>query len=73
VIYVLSRRFRFVRYDERGCGLSDGDVGRFTMDDWVDDLETVVDAVGASNGSRCSATPREDPPPWPTRSGTRNG
>ena len=42
----LSRRFRLVRYDERGCGLSDWDVGRFTLDDWVDDLATVVDAVG---------------------------
>jgi DNA-binding winged helix-turn-helix (wHTH) protein/pimeloyl-ACP methyl ester carboxylesterase len=42
----LSRRFRLVRYDERGCGLSDWDVSRFSLDDWVDDLETVVDAVG---------------------------
>ena len=42
----LSRRFRLVRYDERGCGLSDWDVGRFSLDDWVDDLETVVDAAG---------------------------
>jgi len=42
----LSRRFRLVRYDERGCGLSDWDIGRFSFDDWVDDLETVVDAAG---------------------------
>ncbi len=42
----LSRRVRLVRYDERGCGLSDWDVGPFSFDDWVDDLETVVDAVG---------------------------
>ena len=42
----LSRRFRLVRYDERGCGLSDWDIGRFSFDDWVDDLETVVDATG---------------------------
>jgi pimeloyl-ACP methyl ester carboxylesterase/DNA-binding winged helix-turn-helix (wHTH) protein len=42
----LSRRFSLVRYDERGCGLSDWDVGRFSLDDWVDDLETVVDAAG---------------------------
>jgi pimeloyl-ACP methyl ester carboxylesterase/DNA-binding winged helix-turn-helix (wHTH) protein len=42
----LGRRFRLVRYDERGCGLSDWDVGRFSFDDWVDDLETVVDTVG---------------------------
>ncbi|HEX6236805.1 MAG TPA: alpha/beta fold hydrolase [Acidimicrobiales bacterium] len=42
----LSRRFRLVRYDERGCGLSDWDVPRFSFDDWVDDLETVIDAAG---------------------------
>lgn len=42
----LSRRFRFVRYDERGCGLSDWDIERFSFDDWVDDLEAVVDAAG---------------------------
>jgi pimeloyl-ACP methyl ester carboxylesterase len=42
----LSRRFRLVRYDERGCGLSDWDVPRFAFDDWVDDLETVVDTAG---------------------------
>ena len=35
-----------VRYDERGCGLSDWDVDHFNFDDWVDDLELVVDAVG---------------------------
>src|SRR4029079_6109584 len=42
----LSRRFRLVRYDERGCGLSDWDFGRFSLDSWVRDLETVVDAAG---------------------------
>jgi pimeloyl-ACP methyl ester carboxylesterase len=42
----LSRRFRLVRYDERGCGLSDWDIGRFSFEDWVDDLEAVVDAAG---------------------------
>ncbi|ADT99080.1 alpha/beta fold hydrolase [Mycolicibacterium gilvum] len=42
----MSLRYRFIRYDERGCGLSDWDVGDFTFDDWVADLETVVDAVG---------------------------
>src|SRR5262245_54088890 len=42
----LSRRFQLVRYDERGCGLSDWDVSECSLDSWVDDLETVVDAVG---------------------------
>ena len=42
----LSRRFTLVRYDERGCGLSDWDLPQFSFDDWVDDLEAVVDAAG---------------------------
>ena len=37
----LSRRFRLIRYDERGCGLSDWDIARFSFEDWVDDLEAV--------------------------------
>ena len=42
----LSRRRTLVRYDERGCGLSDWEVDRFTFDAWVDDLASVVDAMG---------------------------
>jgi pimeloyl-ACP methyl ester carboxylesterase/DNA-binding CsgD family transcriptional regulator len=36
----------FVRYDERGCGLSDRSPDEFTMERWVADLESVVDAAG---------------------------
>ncbi len=42
----LARDRTLVRYDERGCGMSDWDVQRFEFDDWVDDLELVVDAAG---------------------------
>ena len=42
----LGRRFRVLRYDERGCGLSDWNVNEFSFDAWVEDLETVVDAAG---------------------------
>ncbi|MFC5263160.1 alpha/beta fold hydrolase [Kribbella qitaiheensis] len=35
-----------IRYDERGCGLSDRDVDDISLDAWVADLETVVDAAG---------------------------
>lgn len=35
-----------IRYDERGCGMSDHDPGEITFDTFVDDLETVVDACG---------------------------
>lgn len=34
-----------VRYDERGCGLSDRDVEDVGLDSWVRDLEAVVDAA----------------------------
>ena len=42
----LAQQHRLVRYDERGCGLSDWEVADFGFDAWVDDLELVVDAVG---------------------------
>lgn len=41
----LARNRRLIRYDERGCGLSDREVDEFSLDAWVRDLETVVDAA----------------------------
>ena len=43
VLHGLSANASFVRYDERGCGLSDWEVDRdsFTLDAWVRDLETL--------------------------------
>jgi pimeloyl-ACP methyl ester carboxylesterase/DNA-binding CsgD family transcriptional regulator len=40
-----SRYFRFVRHDERGCGMTDWQVGDLSFGRWVEDLEAVVDAV----------------------------
>lgn len=42
----LSEHFRLVRYDERGNGLSDWDVGPVDFESLVTDLEAVVDALG---------------------------
>jgi pimeloyl-ACP methyl ester carboxylesterase/DNA-binding CsgD family transcriptional regulator len=42
----LGERHTVVRYDERGCGLSDPDPGEPSLETWVGDLEAVVDAVG---------------------------
>ena len=42
----LARDHRYVRYDERGCGLSDWNVTELSFEAWVRDLETVVDAAG---------------------------
>jgi pimeloyl-ACP methyl ester carboxylesterase/DNA-binding CsgD family transcriptional regulator len=45
-IRLFSEHCRFVRYDERGCGMTDWDVGDLSFERWVDDLEAVVDASG---------------------------
>ena len=45
-IDALAARHRLIRYDERGCGLSDWDVGDFDLGTWVEDLELVVDSAG---------------------------
>jgi pimeloyl-ACP methyl ester carboxylesterase/DNA-binding CsgD family transcriptional regulator len=42
----LGERHTLVRYDERGCGLSDRDVEEFSLEHSVTDLEAVVDATG---------------------------
>ena len=42
----LGSAHTLVRYDERGCGLSDHELGELGVDTWVGDLETVVDAAG---------------------------
>jgi pimeloyl-ACP methyl ester carboxylesterase len=60
----LARYHRLIRYDERGCGLSDWDVTEFSVDAWVRDLEAVVDAaeldrfalIGLSQGGPVAIT-----------------
>ncbi|HEY7095995.1 MAG TPA: alpha/beta fold hydrolase [Terriglobales bacterium] len=42
----LTKHHRFVRYDERGNGLSDREVKDISLDAWVQDLETVVNFAG---------------------------
>jgi pimeloyl-ACP methyl ester carboxylesterase len=42
----LIRHHRFVRYDERGNGLSDWSVKDLSFPAWMEDLETVVEAAG---------------------------
>jgi pimeloyl-ACP methyl ester carboxylesterase/DNA-binding CsgD family transcriptional regulator len=42
----LSRRRTYIRYDTRGCGLSDREPAEISLEGWVHDLEAVVDAAG---------------------------
>ncbi|MEL6449412.1 MAG: alpha/beta fold hydrolase [Pseudomonadota bacterium] len=45
----LSRRHTLVRYDSRGCGLSDRDLNGIAINDldlWIEDLRCVVDSLG---------------------------
>jgi class 3 adenylate cyclase/pimeloyl-ACP methyl ester carboxylesterase len=41
----LARNHTLIRYDARGNGLSDWDVDEISLEAWVGDLETVVNAV----------------------------
>ena len=42
----LSGHFRYVRHDERGCGMSDWNIRDLSLERRVLDLETVVEASG---------------------------
>ncbi|UUX48951.1 alpha/beta fold hydrolase [Nisaea acidiphila] len=42
----IARHRTFVRYDERGCGLSDWDVEDLSFEAFVEDLEAVADKLG---------------------------
>ncbi len=44
----LSRSFRLVRYDERGCGLSSADDLAMDLESLVEELEAVIEAHGES-------------------------
>ena len=46
VLTELSRYHTLIRYDERGCGLSDNDSENMSFDGWMSDLEAVVEAAG---------------------------
>ena len=46
VFHGLAREHTLIRYDARGNGMSDWDVDEISLDAWVNDLETVVDAAG---------------------------
>ena len=57
-----SKHHQYIRYDERGFGLSDWEVKDFSFEGWIRDLETVVDTLwlekfdllGFSQGSMVS-------------------
>ncbi len=41
----IAGNFRYIRYDERGCGLSDRSVDDVSFSRWVEDIETVIEAA----------------------------
>jgi pimeloyl-ACP methyl ester carboxylesterase len=44
-IRFFSDHFRYIRHDERGCGMTDWNVGDICFERWVDDLEAVAAAA----------------------------
>jgi pimeloyl-ACP methyl ester carboxylesterase/DNA-binding CsgD family transcriptional regulator len=45
-IQFLCGTFRLVRYDDRGCGMSDWEADDLSLDRRIEDLETVITAAG---------------------------
>ncbi len=54
----LARQRTLVRYDERGCGLSDHDVDDFSLDAWVRGSRRPSSTTSDSTASRCSVSPK---------------
>lgn len=46
-IRFFTDNFRYIRHDERGCGMTERNVGDLSLERWVADLEAVVDAADA--------------------------
>jgi len=44
-IRFFTDHFRYIRHDERGCGMTDWNVGDLSLERWVEDLEDVVAAA----------------------------
>jgi len=44
-IEFLAEHFRYIRYDERGCGMSDRRIPSLQAAHWVDDLEAVIETA----------------------------
>ena len=44
-IRFFSDHFRFIRHDERGCGMTDWNVGDLSFERWVEDLEALIEVV----------------------------
>ena len=42
----MSRRFRLLRFDQRGCGLSDANPRDISLEAWIADFEAVIEAAG---------------------------
>lgn len=42
----LAGHFRYIRYDERGCGMTEWNLGDLSLDSRVADLKAVADAAG---------------------------
>jgi len=43
-IRFFSENFRYIRYDERGCGMTDRNTGNLSLERWVADVEDIVAA-----------------------------
>jgi pimeloyl-ACP methyl ester carboxylesterase/DNA-binding CsgD family transcriptional regulator len=53
---LLARRHTLIRYDLRGCGLSDRDGVEFSFERYIEDMEAVADAAGLQRFAICGVS-----------------
>ena len=53
---VLREHWRFIRSDERGCGMSEWNAQDLTLERWVADLETIIDAARPVRAGHAAGT-----------------
>jgi len=58
----LGGHYRYIRYDERGCGMSDWNAGDLTPPRWVEDRRRWLTRPASIARSRCSASARSTAP-----------
>ena len=49
-----TREHRVLRYDSRGCGLSDRDAGDLSFETWLRDFERVIEAAARVGTALCT-------------------
>src|SRR5688500_11143538 len=55
-IKFFTDNFRYIRHDERGCGMTEWNVGDLSLERWIGDLEAVVESARDRKSTRLNSS-----------------